>query len=160
MDKEYLELCESCPLLESWKPKIGDRYYLKNDLYATIEDNEYSLVVNKSKATERGSVAFKTGVNYVPLKFGWYDTFFGLADGSVELRKHSFWVPYIDQLQEMCMEFFPSFFYLYSAFFKFAFDPEANCPIKYFDINSIWLLFYAKENYLLWNYDKKEWEDE
>ena len=156
MNEEYLKLCESCPLLKNWEPREGDRYYLKNDLYVTIEGDKYFLTANKSKALKRGLATFNAGVNYVCSSFGHYDTFAGSMDGSVELRRNSFFLPYQHQFEDKLEKWYPSLFYLYEGFFKFAFNPDSS-PIKFYDSDTLWLLFYCQENLLKWDFEKEEW---
>lgn len=148
----YQKMAESLPLLVDWEPKSGDRFILKNTLYA--DENE-KLTTLKSK-----NVAFEEGVNFVPsnLSFGDFSVSGAILNDAETLKKHSFFLPCVHQFQEKLLQSsFANVFYLYSAFFKFVFNNELGIPAKYFTIEELWIQFYANENWWNWDINNEGW---
>lgn len=151
----FIDLCESSCLQKLWIPKNGDRFYLKNNLYwegynlTSLPKNRFLL-----------KPSYKSGIHYINNDFGITQTTSGVLKDVETLRRHSFWLPYQYQIQDMLLSEAGDLKTILYDFTNFCFRKDLGPIVKIYEsFDESWLLFYhwimKKE---LWNYEEKEFE--
>ena len=151
--EEFIAMCDAADeLKEIWNPQPGDKYYLKNDLYA-VDHGEKGLSLTPADDPEP---YFKEGIYFIGTErdFGevlFHDMVYYFPE---TMKKHSIWLPSQKDMQNLLQRTMITNSSLIINFKNFTFSYGR---INKYSLDELWVMFYYFDTHSkIWNGEEFE----
>lgn len=128
--EDYIHMCEAATELNNyWRPGVGDRVYLKKDLF--LYDGKLTMVKYLGQ-----DPIYKEGIYHLS-----EENLMEIADPQIFFSFCVF-LPSQEQLQQKILKAHKSRYQVLNEFYDFAATKDLDVLIKHHTFNEVWLMFY------------------